>query len=357
MKNDSGSLIQKASFLVLLLILGCLVYLIAREEFRQPSAGNAPSTVSSVAARPHRPPTWNEAVQPSSFVPVREQTAASVRPVTNSAPVIPRVASRPPPPALPPAMVERAAAPNPAVNSPSVLPAPRSAPVSTDGGAWAGNNVGASLTGRVLLRGTPPPEKSVVLDAMCARLTGGFTTRHYVVGADGGLANVFVYLKQGAPAVPATGSEVLLDQAACQYQPYVVGVQTGQTLTVRNSDALLHNVHVLPAHNRERNIGQPVKGMTTPMLFERPEVLVKFKCDVHPWMFAYVGVVDHPWFAVTDKAGNFTLPAGLPDGPYTLAAVHQKAGELMQPATVDGGSVAPVQFVFDVPEAAAGVAR
>lgn len=137
------------------------------------------------------------------------------------------------------------------------------------------------------------------------------------------------------------------DQFAAQR---IFGVQAGQVLKVRNSDPMLHNVHsVSRAGNKQRNVAQPVKGMTTDFIFEKPEVFVQFKCDVHPWMFAYVGVVEHPWFAVTDGNGAFALPAGLPPGRYTLAAVHRKLGEQTQTVTVGAGGSGPVEFTLEVP--------
>src|SRR6185503_21165010 len=97
-------------------------------------------------------------------------------------------------------------------------------------------------------------------------------------------------------------------------------------------------------------VGQPIP-MTTDFVFENPEVFVLFKCEVHPWAFAYVGVVDHPWFAVMDQNGHFSLPSDLPAGRYTLAAKHLQAGELMQTITVsEDGAVSPVEFTFSVPK-------
>jgi plastocyanin len=173
------------------------------------------------------------------------------------------------------------------------------------------------------------------------------TTRHYVVGADKGLANVFVYIKQGAQKTPATGEGPTLDQTGCMYEPYVMGVVTGQKFKIRNSDSLLHNVHATPkpGGNKEFNFAQVSKGQVNEKAFEAPEVLVRMKCDVHPWMFAYVGVVDHPYFAVTDKDGNFTIK-NVPPGKYTVEAIHQKSGP-GKTAEVEAGK--SVNFEFEVP--------
>ena len=211
----------------------------------------------------------------------------------------------------------------------------------------------AEISGKVTFKGTPPPEKKVEFEATCGALhTTDAFTRHYVVGADGGLANVFVYLKAGPAGKTFTPpTEVpVLDQVNCFYEPYVLGVMTNQKFKIRNSDALMHNVHALPkagTSNKEFNVGQPVKGMEKEQTFPSREVLVKFKCDVHPWMFAYVGVMDHPYFAVTDKAGSFKLPADLPAGTYTLVAYHLKAGEQTQEITVADADKKTVNFVME----------
>jgi hypothetical protein len=202
----------------------------------------------------------------------------------------------------------------------------------------------ADITGKVKLKGTPKPEIPIQMDATCGKLQGKpVTTRHYVVGADNGLGNVFVYLK-GAPKAPAAGEAQTLDQVGCMYEPYVMGVVTGQKFKVRNSDALLHNVHATPKVNKEFNFAQPTKGQVNEKSFDQPEVLVRMKCDVHPWMFAYIGVVDHPYFAVTDKDGNFTIK-NVPAGKYTVEAFHLKAGAKTQ--EVEAGKT--VSFELEVP--------
>ena len=210
----------------------------------------------------------------------------------------------------------------------------------------------AEISGKVTLSGTPPPEKPITLDAACGKLQPTpISTRHYMVGADKGLADVFVYVKEGAksPGAP-TGKGPSLDQVGCQYTPYVIGVQAGQKFDVQNSDSLLHNVHALPknAPNKERNVAQAFKGAKNEFSFDKQEVLVQFKCDVHPWMFAYVGVVDHPYFAVTDKDGNFKI-TGLPAGEYTVEAVHRKAGAATEKVTVGADDKKTASFTLKVP--------
>jgi hypothetical protein len=203
----------------------------------------------------------------------------------------------------------------------------------------------ADLTGKVKLKGTPKPEIPIQLDATCGKLQPKpVTTRHFVVGSDNGLANVFVYIKQGAPKAPPAGDAPVLDQNGCMYEPYVMGVVTGQKFKIRNSDPLLHNVHATPKANKEFNFAQVSKGQENEKSFDQPEVLVRMKCDVHPWMFAYIGVVDHPYFAVTDKDGNFTIK-NVPPGKYTVEAYHLKAGAKTQ--ETDGSK--KLEFELEVP--------
>ncbi len=206
------------------------------------------------------------------------------------------------------------------------------------------------VSGKVTLKGTPPPEKPIPLDAACGKShLEGIKTRHYVVGEGGALANVFVYIKEGAKASEATGEAPLLDQVGCQYMPYVMGVQTGQKIKIRNSDALMHNIHATPnpsSGNKEFNFAQVTKGQVNERAFEKAEVLVRMKCDVHPWMFAYVGVVDHPYFAVTGADGTFKLPS-LPAGKYTIEAFHLKAGKATQEITVDADGKVTADFALE----------
>jgi plastocyanin len=216
----------------------------------------------------------------------------------------------------------------------------------------------AEISGKVKLNGVPPPEKSMEAADPVKMCGGGATkvvsTRHYVVGADHGLANVFVWIKEGAGKVAPKGdATTVLDQVGCEYQPYVMGVQTGQKFKIKNSDPGLHNVHALPkpgSGNKEFNFGQPLQGQVAERSFEAQEVMVKVKCDVHNWMFAYIGVVDHPYFAVTDKDGNFKI-SGLPAGKYTLEAMHLKAGAKTMEITVGADDQKTADFTLSVPAA------
>jgi len=170
----------------------------------------------------------------------------------------------------------------------------------------------------------------------------------YIVGDDGKtLGNVFVYVKEGlgnyiydTPTQPVT-----IDQKGCRYHPHVVGIRVGQPLDVINSDPTLHNVHALPKGNQEFNTGQPVQGMKMTHTFTSREVMVPFKCDVHSWMTAYVGVLDHPYFAVTEKDGRFDLKT-LPPGTYTIEAVHEKLGRTTQQVTVAPKETKAITFTF-----------
>jgi len=202
------------------------------------------------------------------------------------------------------------------------------------------------LTGTVTLKGTPPAEKDITPlheDSTCGKLPGAATakTTHYVVGAKGELANCVVIIK-GVPGAKSTGASaapVLVDQKSCLYNPHIFAVQTGQKITVKNSDPVMHNVHTSPTTgNAEFNQAQMQGGADLSIALDKVESFMKFKCDVHPWMFAYATVVDHPYFAVTDKDGKFSIK-DVPAGKYTVEVSHRKAGTTTQEVEIkaDGG--------------------
>lgn len=221
----------------------------------------------------------------------------------------------------------------------------------------AASGVAAELSGSATLRGTPPPEIVVDLtdfpDVSRAypHLVGKLATRHYLVSAGGGLANVFVYVKEGLAGrtFPAPTSAALLDQTNAGFYPYVIGVQVGQELLVRNSEPYLDGPQCETKTNKMFNFAQPITGMVSRHRFEHPEVLISTKCGIHPWEFAFIGVVPHPFFAVTGSDGRFALPAGLPPGKYVLEAVHPKAGRMTREVEMTAEAKLSVDFVFDVP--------
>jgi RNA polymerase sigma factor (sigma-70 family) len=219
--------------------------------------------------------------------------------------------------------------------------------------------------GKVMLQGTPPPNKLFKMDPVCGRLhkVNKFEMPFYQVAKDGGLSDVVVFIREGTQGrtYPARRDIAVLDQVDCFYTPYVTAIQTGQTLQVRNSDAMMHNVHATPRNtaggNKEMNVAQVIKGQRTDFTFPAPELFLRFKCDVHQWMYSYVSVVDHPYFAVTDETGAFQIP-DLPPGEYILEAVHRKVhgstyaegyvGEKIRIEVVEGQSV-DVAFALNVP--------
>jgi plastocyanin len=206
-----------------------------------------------------------------------------------------------------------------------------------------------TLTGRVRFEGNVPVNPTVKMsgDPVCGRVNAGKMTFENFIVKDEGLGNVFVYVKAGLGAyqfdVPS--DPVKLDQQGCRYAPHVVGLRVGQPLEISNSDETTHNVHALPEVNREFNFAQFVKGQKNVQTFTTSEVMVPFKCDLHGWMQAYVGVVDHPYFAITSDAGSFELK-NLPAGTYTVEAWHEKAGSQTQQVTVAEKESKQIGFTF-----------
>ena len=209
--------------------------------------------------------------------------------------------------------------------------------------ALAATNGIATIDGRVILKGTPPPETPIVFGPQCGQPTGNSnTTRRYLVSSDGGLANVFVYIKSGLKETkfPTPSEPVLLNQAGCIYEPYVFGLMVNQKLRIKNSDDILHNVHAMtPNGDSDFNLAEG-PGMIIEKSFRTAGIPVRLGCDVHPWMFAYACVVENPYFAVTDANGNYSI-SNVPPGDYVLEAYHVKThghhdGETQQIATVAG---------------------
>ena len=210
----------------------------------------------------------------------------------------------------------------------------------------------AVVLGRVTLLGQPPYPTLIDVSATpeCRRMhPNGLFDDSLVVGEQRGIANVVVSVERADGGIltgPVPSSPAVLDQRGCQYVPRVLPVTIGQPISVKNSDPFLHNVHSLPLYNPAFNIGQPNidPGRAMPPMKVAERFMIK--CDVHPWMRAYVNVFAHPYFSVTGSDGAFAIPGSLPDGRYTLVAWHEKLGEKRAPVEVKGGRPVVMDFEF-----------
>jgi hypothetical protein len=206
--------------------------------------------------------------------------------------------------------------------------------------------------GIVRVEGNVPRAHVIRLDGdpKCVALANGEErrTEEVVTGDDGTLQHAFVYVKEGlAPRMyPIPAEPVILDQQKCRYVPRVVGVQVGQPLTIRNSDPLLHNVRADATINQSFDIGTPTAGVEVHRTFVTREVMVPFKCNVHAWMSAYVGVLEHPYFAVSDGSGRFSLPP-LPAGTYIIEAWHERLGTKTQQITIGPNDTKELTFTYN----------
>lgn len=213
------------------------------------------------------------------------------------------------------------------------------------------------ITGTITLSGTPPEEKvidQIASNPDCSKFHADpVKTKFYAVGAKGGLKDVVVKITDiSGKSTGDTAEPIVLDQKGCEYIPYVIAVQTKQKIMIRNSDPVLHNVHIMPAadgNKPEQNNAQMAGSSDIAVTFAAPEDFLKFKCDVHPWMFAYVTVVDSPYFSVSDKDGSYKI-SNVPPGKYKVEAAHRKAGKVVQEIEVKDGA-ATLDFTLNVPAA------
>ena len=225
------------------------------------------------------------------------------------------------------------------------------------GALWVGLQAtpAADIIGTITLKGTPPKEKDITPlkeDATCGKLHSDMPTTHfYVAGPKGELADVVVSLQGiSGKSTGASAPAAVLDQKGCEYIPSIFAVQTGQKIVVKNSDPVLHNVHNVPAEgsgNKTFNQAQLPNGPDLSFTFDKPESFLKFQCDVHKWMFSWVSVFDHPYFAVSGKDGTFKI-ANVPPGKYKLQAAHRKAGTVTQEIEVKEGEDTKADFTLEV---------
>ena len=193
------------------------------------------------------------------------------------------------------------------------------------GSAQAQQDTTSTVTGTVRIDGKVTRPKVIPLDAACTALhPDPLRTEATLVDAENRVRNAFVWVKKGVTGkYPVPAEAFLLDQVGCRYEPHVFGIRVGQTLKIRNSDAMLHNVHGLGMNNKEFNFGQPVQGQVNDVKLSADEVMMRVKCDVHGWMSSWAGVLEHPFYAVSDATGGFTIK-GLPPGKYTIGAWQEE---------------------------------
>jgi uncharacterized membrane protein/plastocyanin len=214
----------------------------------------------------------------------------------------------------------------------------------------AAQNTGAktNVTGVILFEGNPPVGKKLNLPAACARQHQGDAYSNEVIVKDGKLKNVLIQVVKGHEALDkgtVPSEELIMDQRGCIYTPRVAAARVGQKVTFVNSDPLFHNVRSVTQVNEKFNVAMPNKNQRETKIFTKPELFLQAKCSVHPWMGAYVAVMDHPYFAISDDEGKFTLK-NLPAGTYEIEAWHEVFGTQRQQLKVNAEGSSEVKFTF-----------
>ncbi len=214
------------------------------------------------------------------------------------------------------------------------------------------NALAGTVSGKISFSGAKPslPKIKMNADPKCVKMHGGkdVDAEAVVINGNGTLKNVFIYVKSGLAAggkYPIPANTVTFDQQGCTYHPHVLGMMVGQKIEIKNSDPTLHNVHSLAKNTKGFNVAQPKQGMKMQQVFEKPEVMVKVKCEVHNWMSAYIGVLDNPFFAVSDDKGSFEIK-NLPAGTYEIEAWHEKFGTKTMKLTVGASDTKTADFSF-----------
>lgn len=212
----------------------------------------------------------------------------------------------------------------------------------------------ATISGTVHFDGTAPEREELELNRECTELRDSPPlSQNVVVNDDETLKWVFVYVKDGLgdQSFGTPQEAVVLDQEGCMYKPHVFGAQTGQSITIRNSDPFQHNIHALPETNRPFNFSQPMRDMEQERSFPEEEVMVRIKCDVHGWMESWVGVLGHPYHSTTEDEGAYSLD-NLPAGDYVVEAWHEEYGTQTDSVEVGDGESTTLDFTFSSSETA-----
>jgi len=214
----------------------------------------------------------------------------------------------------------------------------------------------STITGTVTFDGKAPALRPLAMDAdpVCAKKhPTPAPNEMLVLGNNNTMGNILVWVSKGVPAgktFPVPKTPVVLDQNGCQYKPHVMGIMVGQQYKILNSDGVLHNIHTLPKINPAFNQGMPATIKEATTVFNKPEDVFHIKCDVHPWMSAYMAVFSHPFFSVTGTDGKFTI-SGLDPGTYEITAWHEKLGVKTATITVGASDTKTQDFKFAVPAA------
>lgn len=212
----------------------------------------------------------------------------------------------------------------------------------------------AAIKGKVVYNGKRPKLREIKMGADPVCLTkhnDKVYPQTITLGPNSEMKNVFLHIVEGLPkkAYPAPTEPVVLTQAGCMYTPPIVGVMVGQPLKILNPDGTLHNVHALSKVNQEFNLAMPKFRTETVKIFDKKEFMFEMKCDVHPWMSAYVTVTDNPFYTTSNDAGEFVID-NLPAGTYVLEAWHQRLAPQRVNVTLADGETKEINFTFQRPD-------
>ncbi len=204
-----------------------------------------------------------------------------------------------------------------------------------------------TLKGYAIFKGPTPNPKQIKVSPECQSIRKHPLMSESLTVHNGRVLNAFIWIGEGLEgnSFPILSSEVIIDQQGCAYVPHVVGLQVGQALTFLNSDAVFHNVHPLAKINSAFNLGMATKNMRITRKFTKQEVMIHTRCDVHPWMSSYIGVVSHPFFSVTGDGGAFKIE-NVPVGKYVVKAWHETLGTKQSSVTVSENGIENLEFEF-----------
>jgi plastocyanin len=206
-----------------------------------------------------------------------------------------------------------------------------------------------SISGTIHFAGKAPARVLIDMgqDPVCSLADANYSEQYVV--HDGGLRNVFIYVKDGLgnKVYAAPSDPVVMDQKGCKFIPHVIGVMAGEPVKFTNGDSTMHNVHMTPSINTNQTVdlSEPPNGAGDTRTLGNPELMIPVRCNNHPWMEAFINVVANPFYAVSDADGHFTIK-GLPPGTYTIVADHEALGTQAASVTVGSKQTATQDFTY-----------